>query len=176
MADLERTAVRVSDGLRNTLSRISTLALGVAGITAVIGLATFVTGLWVFDRSRPLWIVVGGALCFAPTAAVLLAWFFVRSTVKVAPALVANVRSWIDDSRGAANVLINYDTGERLASTAKSFGSLRPDLRARRKDLPALYLTVRAIASIPGLVAIALLGTLMVGAFGTILLIAGLID
>jgi hypothetical protein len=175
MADLDRVAVRVSDGLRNTLSRISSLALGIASITAVIGLATFITGLWVFDRSRPVWIVVGGALCFAPTAAVVLAWFFVRNTVKVAPALLGNVRAWMEDSRGAANVLINYDTGERLASAAKTVGSLRPDLRARRKDLPALYLTIRAIASVPGLVAIAVLGTVVVGALGTILLLSGLI-
>ncbi|HEY0519273.1 MAG TPA: hypothetical protein VGC84_07250 [Ilumatobacteraceae bacterium] len=174
MADLERVAVRVSDGLRTTLSRVSTLAIGIAGITVMIGVATFVTGLWVFDGSRPLWIVVGGVICFAPTAAVLLAWFFVRATLKVAPALLGNVRTFIDDSRSAAHTLINYDTGERLAISAKTFGPLRTTLRAR-KDLPALYATVRAITSVPGLAAIALVGTLMVGALGTVLLVAGLI-
>ena len=175
MADLERVAVRVSDGLRTTLSRVGTLARGIAGITGLIGAATFLTGLWVFDRSRPVWIVLGGLMCFAPTAAVLLAWFFVRMTLKVAPALLGDVRTFIDESRGAANVLINYDTGERLARSAKSFGPLRTTLRARRKDLPALYAAIRAIASVPGLAAIALLGTLAVGALGTILLISGLI-
>jgi hypothetical protein len=176
MADLDRVAVRVSDGLRKTLSRVSTLAVGIAGITAVIGAATFLTGLWVFDGSRGLWIVVGGAICFAPTAAMLLAWFFVRTTVKVAPTLLGNVRTFIEESRSAANVLINYDTGERLAISAKSFGPLRTTLRDHRKDLPALYATIRAIASVPGLAAIAVLGTLLVGALGTILMIAGLIN
>jgi hypothetical protein len=176
MADLDSVAVRVSDGLRNTLSRVSTLALGVAGVAAIIGVATFATGLWIFDGSRGLWIVVGGAICFAPTAAVLLAWFLVRRTVKVAPTLLGNVRTFIDESRNAANALINYDTGERLAISAKSFGPLRTTLRDRRKDLPALYAAVRAIASVPGLAALALVGTLAVGALGTILLIGGLID
>ena len=37
MADLERVAVRVSDGIRNTLSRVSSLALGLAAMTAIIG-------------------------------------------------------------------------------------------------------------------------------------------
>ena len=176
MADLDRVAIRVSDGLRKTLSRINTLALGIAAVTALIGLATFATGLWVFDGSRPAWIVIGGALCFAPTAAALLAWFLVRSTLKLAPALLGNVRTLLGDSQKASNVLINYDTGERLASTAKTFGNLQIDLKERRTDLPALYAGVRAIGSVPGLAAIALLGTLAVGALGTILLIGGMID
>ena len=73
-------------------------------------------------------------------------------------------------------MLINYDTGERLTTTARTFGTLRPTLRERRKQMPALYKGVRAITSVPGLAAIALLGTLGVGALGTILLIGGLID
>jgi hypothetical protein len=82
----------------------------------------------------------------------------------------------MDESQNAANVLINYDTGERLATTAKTFTGLGQNLRERRKELPALYASVRAITSVPGLVAIALLGTLGVGALGTILLIGGVID
>ena len=73
-------------------------------------------------------------------------------------------------------MLIDYDTGEPLASTAKSFEPLRSDLQTRRRDLPALYFGVRAITAVPALAAIALLGTLAVGALGTILLIGGLID
>lgn len=174
MADLDRVAVRVSDGLRKTLSRISTLALGITVVTAVIGAATFVTGLWVFDRSRPTWIVLGGAVCVAPTAAALLAWFYVRTTLKVAPALLGDVRTALADSRTPANVLIDYDSGEPLATNARSFGALQLHLKEHRKDLPALYLGIRAICSVPGLVAIAVLGTLGVGALGTILLIGGL--
>jgi hypothetical protein len=72
-------------------------------------------------------------------------------------------------------VLIDYDTGQTLTTTAKSFEPLRVDLQSRRRDLPALYFSVRAVTAIPRLAAIALLGTLAVGALGTILLIAGLI-
>jgi hypothetical protein len=180
MADLDRVAVRVSDGLRNTLSRVSTLALGIAAGTFLVGLATFATGWWVSDGS-PAWIVIGGTICFIPTAAALLAWFYVRCTVNVAPALLDNVRTVLTESRSkgphapAADVLIDYDTGEPLTSTAKSFEPLRVDLQSRRRDLPALYFSVRAVTAIPRLAAIALLGTLAVGALGTVLLIAGLI-
>jgi hypothetical protein len=176
MADLDRVAIRISDGLRTILSRVGTLALGMAAIAALVGTATFCTGLWIFDGSRPAWVVIGGTLSFAPTVAALVAWFYVLRTVKVAPALVADVRTLLDESHGAADILINYDTGERLTTTARTFGTLRPTLQERRKQLPALYAGVRAITSVPGLAAMALLGTLAVGALGTILLIGGLID
>lgn len=175
MADLDRAAVRVSDGIRSTLSRVSSFALGIAAATAVIGVATFATGLWVFDGSAG-WLVVGGALSFAPTAAALLAWFYVHATVKVAHALLPDVRTVMSESGTAKNVLINYDTGERVMNTARSFDPLQLDLRNRSKELPALYAAVRAICSVPALAAIAFLGTLAVGALGTILLIGGLID
>jgi hypothetical protein len=174
MADLDRVAVRVSDGLRKTLAKVNTLALGVTAVAAAIGAATFATGMWVFDRSRPTWIVLGGALCLAPAAAAVLAWFFVRATIKVAPALLDNVRTALADARSPANVLIDYDSGERLASNNKTFGALQVHLKEHRKELPALFLWIRAITTVPGLVAIAVLGTLAVGALGTILLIAGL--
>ena len=176
MADLDRVAIRISDGLRTILSRVGSLARGMAVIAALVGAATFATGLWIFDGSRPAWAVIGGVLCFAPAFAALVAWFYVKATVRVAASLVGDVRTLLDESHGAADVLINYDTGERLATTARTFGTLRPTLRDRRKQLPALYAGIRAITSVPGLVAIALLGTLGVGALGTILLIGGLID
>ena len=174
MADLDRMALRVSDGLRKTLSKVNTLAIGVTSVAAAIGAATFATGMWVFDRSRPTWIVLGGAVCLAPAAAALLAWFFVRATIKVAPALLDNVRTALADARSPANVLIDYDSGERLASNNKTLGALQVHLKEHRKELPSLYLWIRAISSVPGLVAIAVLGTIGVGALGTILLIAGL--
>lgn len=176
MADLDRLALHVSDGLRNTLSRVRTLALGIAAVAALVGAATFVTGLWIFDGSRPAWVVIGGALCVAPPGAALLAWLYVRSAVSAAPRLANDVRTLLADTGRSANVLLNYDTGERLVTTAKTFGELRRDLHERRKELPALCAGIRAITSVPGLAAIALLGTLAVGALGTILLLGGLID
>jgi hypothetical protein len=175
MADLDRIATQVSDGLRKTLARVSTLALGVAVVATAIGLATFATGLWIFDGSRLAWIVIGGGLCAIPIGAALLGWFYVRTTAKAAPSLVGDVRTLLNDSRGAATVLIDYDTGERLASTARTFQTLRSSLRDRRSDLPALFVGVRAITSVPGLAAIAMLGTVAVGALGTVLLIGGLL-
>ena len=175
MADLDRVAVRVTDGLRNTLTRVSSLALRLAAVTVIIGIATFATGLWVFDGSTG-WLVVGGVLSFTPAAAALLAWFYLHSTIKIAHALLGDVRTVLAESGTAKNVLIDYDTGEHLVSTARTLDPLQLDLRRRRKELPALYAGVRAICSVPALAAIAFLGVLGVGTLGTILLISGLLD
>lgn len=176
MSELDGVAVRVSDGLRRLLVRIGGVALSVARVAFVIGAATFATGWWVFDGSRPAWTVIGGLLCAAPCAAALVAWFRVRRTVRVAPALVGDVRTLMAESREAATVLIDYDSGEQLIATAKTFEPVRLSLEKRRQQMPALWAGVRAITTLPRLAAIAVLGTLAVGALGTILLIGGLID
>lgn len=176
MADLERTAVRVSDGLRSLLARVGSIALAVARFAVVIGIATFATGWWIFDGNRLEWIVLGGVLCFAPCAAALIAWFRVRRTMRVAPALVGDVRSLMNESQDAAQILIDYDSDDRVMIASRSFTPLRVSLRDRRKQMPALWAGVHAATTLPGLAAIAVLGTLVVGALGTVLLIGGLID
>ncbi len=130
MADLDRVAIRISDGLRNVLRRVGTLALGMTAIATLVGVATFVTGWWIFDGSRPTWALFGGALCFAPALAALIAWALVRATAKFAPALVGDVRTLLDDSRGAADVRFTSDASSCRRCTPASGRS--PTFRAWR--------------------------------------------
>lgn len=175
MADLDRLATTASTRLATTLARLHNLAKIVVAITAVIGIATFATGLWVFDRNRSTWIVLGGAMCLVPIVAALVGWFYVGITRKTAPRLLADVRVLLKDSRPAAGALIDHDSGQALIASSKSFRKLRTTLKSRRGELPGLFAVIRAITGVPGLAAIAVLGTLIVGAVGTILLIAGLV-
>ena len=173
---IEHMAVSASDGLRTTLGRLSNLTAVVALIVAVIGVATFATGMWVFDGSTG-WIVLGGVLCAVPVVAALVALVLVRGAAKAAPRLLDDAREFFTSSRSAAStVLIDHDSGVALGMQAKSFGGLRRELLDRRKELPALFAGVRAITSVPGLAAVAVLGSVGIGALGTILLIGGLID
>ncbi|MBI4882944.1 MAG: hypothetical protein HY826_02695 [Actinobacteria bacterium] len=167
---------RVSDALQQTFRRLSTLATGVGILAFLIGAATFATGLWIFDESRGTWAVIGGALCGIPLLAALLGRHLVRRTAKHAPELVADVRSFLDTSVKSAQVLIDHDSGTPIAGYVKSFGELRRELRDRRKELPALFAGVKVITSVPGIAAIAVLGTLIVGGLGTVLLVGGIID
>jgi hypothetical protein len=176
MTDVERLSTQVSDAVRVTLQRLSALIMVVAVLAAVVGVATFATGWWVFDRSHGTWLVVGGILCAVPVGSALLGWFYVSATSRRAPTLVNDVRVLLSESRTAAAALIEHDSGATLAVSARSLGSLRNELRSRRKELPALFAGVRAISSVPGLAAIAVLGVVLVGGLGTILLIGGVID
>lgn len=175
MADLDRIAASASDGMRRTLGRLDRLAVSVVLVTLAVGLATFATGVWVFDAS-PVWLVVGGAICAVPLVAAGVGWFMVRTTATAAPRLVDEMRQFLRTSSSAAGALIDHDSGVALGMQAKSFGELRRELTARRTELPALFAGVRAITSVPGLAAVAVLGTVGVGALGTVLLIAGVID
>jgi hypothetical protein len=175
--DVDRLADNVSDGLTDTLTRIRALAAVVIILTGLIGVATFATGLWVFDGDgRIPWLVIGGALCAIPIVAASVGWFFVRGAAKAAPKLLDEVHSFLGDSFSAASTLIDHDSGKPLAQQAKTFTQLRAELKDKRDELPALFGGVRAISSVPGLAAVAVLGSIGIGALGTFLLIAKLID
>ncbi len=168
-------ARRVSDALQLTLNRLSSLATGVAVVAAVIGATTFATGWWLFPNNRTVWIIIGGVLCLIPVGAALFARVLLRITAKYAPQLINNVRVFLGGASPASRVLIDYDSGQTVVASSKSFTGLRSELDIRSAELPALWASVRAITSVPALAAISVLGMLGVGLMGTILLISGLL-
>jgi hypothetical protein len=176
MVELDTIATQVSNGLATTLSRIKSLIAAVGVVAFLVGAATFVTGLWAFDNGRLGWVVIGGVLCLIPVGAALIGWFMVYTTAKAAPQLLDDVRVLLKDSHQAAAVLIDHDTGQRLGTSAKTFQTLRTDLKVRRKELPALFAGVRAITSVPGLAAVTLFGIAMIGCLGMILVVGKLLS
>ena len=167
---------RVGDTMQQTFRRLASLATGIGIVALLIGAATFATGLWIFDGTRSAWMVIGCAICLAPVGAAFVGRYLARRTAKHAPELVADIRTFLNTSRHAARVLIDHDSGQPIGDNVKSFKSLRSELKARRGELPKLFAGVTAIVSVPGLAAIAVLGTFLVGVLGTLLLVAGVID
>jgi hypothetical protein len=176
MVELDTIATQVSNGLATTLSRIKSLIAAVGVVAFLVGAATFLTGLWAFDNGRLGWAVIGGVLCLIPVGAALIGWFMVHTTAEAAPQLLDDVRVLLKDSHQAAAVLIDHDTGQRLGTSAKTFQTLRTDLKVRRKELPALFAGVRAITSVPGLAAVTLFGIAMIGCLGMILVVGKLLS
>ena len=126
---------RVSDGLQQTLRRISSLAGGLAVLATVISAATFATGLWIFKGTgRPKWIIIGGAICLVPVAAAVFARVLVGRTAAHAPELVSNVRAFLGSSSKSAKVLIDHDTGQPVATYAKNLSGLRGELNGLTFD------------------------------------------
>lgn len=178
MADIERISAQAAGGMTVLLARVRSLALVVALIAGLIGLLTFATGWWVFDGSTG-WLVVGGAVCFAPAVAALIGVMFVHGAAVAAPNLLHDIGTFLGGRRGgdeASNVLIDLDSGVALTTQSRSFTGMRSELGSRKAELPALWLAVRAIAAVPKLAAFTVLGMFGVGFLGFVLLIVGLID
>jgi len=165
----------ITRALTASLFRVQNLVKAVAVFAGVVGVATFLTGLQVFDGDgRTLWLTIGLVLCAIPVGAAFIGWWMVRGARAAAPALVDNVHSLLRSSRQQAAVLIDHDSGQALGVSAKSLSGLRIELVARRKELPALFAGVRALTSVPGLAAVAVVGTVLVGLTGTVLMIGWL--
>lgn len=174
---MDKLSNDITRALTVSLGRVQNLVKAVALFAGVVAVATFVTGLQVFDGDgRSVWLTLGLVLCAIPAGAALIGWWMVRGARVAAPALVDNVNSLLKTSRDQAAVLIDHDSGRALGVNAKSLSGLRIELVARRKELPALFAGVRALTSVPGLAAVAVLGTLLLGITGTVLLIGWLID
>lgn len=176
MTEIDRRAGRAAEAIRGTLERLGNLIAVTALLAAIIGAATFATGWWVFDGSRGAWTVVGGVLCLVPVLAAVRGWIYVKGTASAVPRMAQDVQAFMKVSRESAAVLIDHDSGQAVAVTARSFSFLRQELQDRRAEFPALWVGVRAITAVPGMAAIAVLGMLAAGALGTVLLLVGLLS
>lgn len=166
-------ARRAGDGIQNTLRRLASLVGGLVMTAGGIGVATFITGIWVF-HSGLFWFVIGALLCLFPVLTAVLGWMYVRDAARHAPRLIEDITAFIASKSPSASVLIDYDTGQPISKSAKRFGGLRDDLASRKMDHPSLWAGVRAVTLVPALAAITVLGLLAIGALGTIMLIVGL--
>lgn len=172
----ERAANHFSTFLQTTLKRLSSLAFGVASAAVLIAVATYVTGLWSLDGShRSTWMVVGVVLCAIPAIAGVSAWMLVRSTARRTPKLIGEVRGLLGESKAALAMVIDHDSGQPLATTARSLGKLQTVLAEGPSRYPSLRAAVRAATRVPGLVALTVLSALVVGLIGTILLIGAVV-
>lgn len=177
MSDLDRLATQFSDGLRFTLGRLASLAFAVAATGAVVGAATYLTGILTLDGSgRSRWSIFGLLLCLIPPIAGFYAWFLVRRTARHAPQIMGEVRSLLGESKENVAMVIDHDTGQTLVTNPRSMVQLRSALSRSAAMRPALSDTVHAVAKVPGLAALTVISTVLVGLFGTILLIIGILD
>ena len=162
--------------LDSTLRRLSSLAFGVATVAVLIGVATYATGFLAFDgSSRTAWMFVGALICAIPVVAGVGAWLYVHMTVRHIPRLLADVGALLGQSKQAFAIVIDHDSGQPVAATARSLTKLRGTIDGAPGAYPALMAAVRAGVKVPGLVALAVVSSLLIGAFGTILLLVAVV-
>jgi hypothetical protein len=166
-------ARRAGHGIQALLFRLAVLLRGLVLLTVIISVATFATGWWVFHHGWG-WLVLGGLVCLAPVLAAVVGWGIVRRAAAYVPRLVDDITTYIREHTTGSRVLIDYDSGQPIGVSAKKFGTLKDELSTHKSELRALWLGVRAAVLAPPLAAVAVLGTMAVGALGAILLISGL--
>ena len=176
MTDVELLATRASDGLRTLLGRLGTLTFGLVVVCAAIGTASYASGFLATDGDA--WPIIGAVICFLPAALALLGWWRIKRAQRVAPTALHDLRTVIADqqSRPAMGVLIEMDAGSRVVSTSRTMSGVLQELKSRRQDWPALVETLSAAATVPALIALAIVGMIGVGALGTVLLLIGLLS
>lgn len=159
---------------------MSGLARVLTGLTLVVCVATFATGWWVFEQSRAEWLLLGALICGAPVVAAAVAWVLVLGAMRRAADLLADLTAVTAGGRDPS-VLIDHDTGDVLSRGTWNVrrdvlaSPLVIDVERRRRELPALYASVRALTRVPLLALVAVAGVIGVGLLGTLLLIVGLV-
>ena len=165
---------KVGAAIGLTLRRLASLVGGLVLVPAAVGVATYATGWWAFGTNT-LWIILGGILCLVPVLAALGAWGVVRAGAHYAPRLVSDIALFLKGPQTpASQLLIDYDSGQPVAMSARRMAPLRTELEVRKSDLPALWLGIRAITVVPALAAIAVIGMIGVGMLGTLMLLGQL--
>lgn len=193
-ADQIDRLVEQAIGAVGTLAkRGSTLTTGVAVIAGVVSIAAYLVGLAAFDGgTRTVWGVVGALMVLAAVGAPLLASIRLRRIPRQATALHAELRSLLGRSDEARRVVVETvahesgddDTGgdgvrrEPLAASAsrtpavvvqsQRFHSLRR-LAATTDDAKTLASVTSSLATLPGLVAVGLVGTVVAAVAGALL-------
>ncbi|MEY4176391.1 MAG: hypothetical protein RI900_3556, partial [Actinomycetota bacterium] len=87
-------ARRAGDGIQMLLRRLAALVGGLALAAGCVGLATFVTGMWVFRGSLG-WVVLGLLLCAVPGVAAVIGWGLVRAAAHLAPRLLDDITAFM---------------------------------------------------------------------------------
>jgi hypothetical protein len=148
-----------------TLRRARPVARGVALLTTACGVLAYVVGLLVFHGSaRTGWAIIGVLLCAVPSVAIWRAYSRLRHAGRAIGSLAGSLASLMSDRRGrdALVELAERDSDPRdapLVTLGKDLITIRRVLNDRRQEVSDLRQAVVAITTLPGLMALAILGS-----------------
>jgi ABC-type multidrug transport system fused ATPase/permease subunit len=181
MANLQSLADDVATRLTSIADRASNVTRGIGLLTtASVGLA-YVVGLLVFPSPwRWVWAVVGLVLGAIPVVAISTAHRRLRRIPKTFTETVADVQTLMADA-GVRSAL--YDLVERdpekdrtssLIELGKELNTLRVALAPKRETLTNLWANITAITTLPGLMALGVVGSFVALIFSVATVILGL--
>jgi hypothetical protein len=183
MPDVDGLARRAVQFLALFARRAGRLAVAAGAFVAVIALITYAIGSAALSGgARSTWMILGGALVIVAVGAPLLAWWRLFSVRRHADELVGELSRLISGNSEAERVVIDTvearppPTGppsgrqELTVVGTQQFYRLRT-LTLGTDDLPQLSRAMTAATSFPGLLALGLLLSLVLGVLGFVFLL-----
>ncbi len=151
--------------LQRIAERATTLTKGVELFALAAGALAFAVGLFVFPPSwRVVWAILGIGVCALPALIALFADLRLKRVLRTVPETAGELRSIHKDSeiRKAMIDLADRDDDHEARTPLIKLGSelnaLRRAISAQRDQLINTWRNVTALTSLPGMVALAVVG------------------
>jgi len=180
MAQVPDIAAIAGQHLGAVVNRARPIARGVALLSSACGGLAYLVGALVFTGQwRIGWLIVGLFICFLPAFSLWRAFRRLQratqslSTLPAALASLANDRSVRDAMFTLADNRNDPDDAP-LIGLGKELLGLRKAVSSHRSQLVELWETIVAITTLPGLMAIGIVGSFGLLVFSVVVVIIGL--
>lgn len=180
MATVHDIAELTSERLGAVIDRARPVARGVALLASACGGLAYVVGCLVIHGVwRYVWIVGGLVLCAAPAWALWLAFRRLRRANAALPTTVRQLQSLRGDRevRNALYEIVETDHDSQttpLVTLGKDLNRLRKAVSGHREQLSGLWETISAITTLPGLMALGIVGSFGLLIFSVVAVLVGL--
>lgn len=162
--------------------RASTLARGVGFLAAAAGATAYAVGLFTMPSSfRLVWAVAGIIVCSAPAMAVFVAARRLRRVRTSVVDTAAELRAVLEDRAllKALTELVEQDEDHEartpLVTLGRELNVVRKAASGHKDVLINAWQSITAIATLPGLVALATIGAVALFAFSAIAVVVRLV-
>ena len=165
MASLNDIATLASERIGAVIDRARPVAKGVALLASACGGLAYLVGALVLRGTwRVGWLAAGLFICGLPALALWIAFRRLWRAAKLLPTTAIQLQGLTADRtiRDALYELVERGDDARtapLVTLGKSLNRLRTAVSSHRKDLAGLWLTVTAVTTLPGLMALGIVGS-----------------
>jgi hypothetical protein len=175
MAKVPQIAQLASDRLTAVVQRARPIARGVALLATSCGGLAYLVGVLVFSGSwRYIWLFIG-LLCFLPSYALWKAFSRLHRATRSISSLAGSLSSLVSD-RPARDAMSQLAASREDPETAPlELAPLRAATESHRAQLVDLWQTITAVTSLPGLMAVGIIGSFGLLIFSVVAVVGALI-
>jgi hypothetical protein len=180
MASLHDIATLASERIGAVISRARPVARGVALLASACGGLAYLVGALVLRGGwRYGWLIVGLVVCAAPAWSLWTAFRRLQRATAALPSTTAQLQALTGDRqvRDALYELVDKRDDVRatpIITLGKDLNRLRKAVSSHRQQLSGLWETITAVTSLPGLLAVGIVGSFGLLIFSVVVVLVGL--